>query len=247
MSNPSQPGEQRQRPRTSETGGIRVPSGRKPGATRKKTSKAVYRRRRLVVFGVLIIVIGLVAWGIWQASRPSTTVPTPTPSDGAAPIITEHPDTGETIPPALQVTPAPISEVPPKCTAEDAYVEALTTHTDFGPGAAAQLGIAVTSQIGTPCSINIGTAMQKYTVKSGNDIWWRSTDCQIDGVDQIVTLEPGQRIQTDPFLEWDRVRSAPDTCESNDREQAKPGFYALEVEIGGLVSQKPADFGVWIE
>lgn len=255
MANSSQPGheagqqpaQQRQRPRTSDTGSVRVASTRGSAPRKKPVSKAVYRRRRLFVLIVLLLIIGGVTWGIWQASRPNPGGVAPTPSDAAAPVITEHPETGETIPPALQVTPAPISEVPPKCTGGDVYVEALTTVKDYGPGAAAQLGMRLTSQTGTPCSINIGTATQRYTVKSGDDVWFRSTDCQVEPVDNIVTLEPGQVVQTEPFLDWDRLRSSPETCTNPDRERALPGFYSLEVEVGGFASATPADFGIWDE
>ncbi len=248
MSTPTGSGSRRQqqRPQTSDTGSVRTVN---TGATRT-VSRRVYRRRRIVA-GVLLLLalalIGAAAWGIWKASQPSQGGQTPTPSGSTLPIVTEHPRTGETIPPALQVTPAPSSAVPPKCGADDVHIEALTSATDFGPGAPAELGIQVTSQIGTACSINIGTATQSFTISSGNDVWWRSTDCQVGPSDQIVTLEPGQVVRTDPLLQWDRMRSSAETCTGGDREQAPAGFYRLDVGIANLPADKPADFGVWNE
>lgn len=217
----------------------------KTGTTKtqsRRVSRATYRRRRLVVFGSLILVLGLIVWGVWHATQPANVVATPTGT--AAPIITEHPVTGETIPPALQVTPKPESQVPPRCSGEDVYVEALSLYPDYEPEGWPRLGIRLTNQIGTACSINIGTATQKYTVTQGDVVWWRSTDCQVAGVDHIVSLEAGQVLTTDPFVAWDRYRSAPETCESNEREFAPAGTYAAQVEIGGFSSQEPATFTV---
>lgn len=253
MANSSQPGneagqqpaQQRQRPRTSDTGSVRVASTRGSAPRKKPVSKAVYRRRRLLVLIVLLLIIGGVTWGIWQASRPHPGGVAPTPSDAAGPVITEHPETGETIPPALQVTPAPASQVPPKCTASDVRVEAITSKHDFEPNAPAELGIRLTSQIGTPCSINIGTSTQRYTVRTGDVVYFRSTDCQIEPTDNIVTIEPGQVVQTEPFLQWDRYVSTPETCTDAERSRALQGLYSLDVEIGELASATPAEFGIW--
>ncbi|MNY65604.1 hypothetical protein D3C86_2028970 [compost metagenome] len=92
--------------------------------------------------------------------------------------------------------------------------------------------------------MNVGTSAQSFTVTSGDDIWWRSTDCQSEPSDMIVLIGAGQTVSSAAPLTWDRTRSAVGTCADGNRPMAPGGgaSYHLSVEIGGIASTEPKQF-----
>jgi len=191
--------------------------------------RSVYRRRRLVVglgFVAVLAIILLIfvrpgAGDDQAASDPkpaATTDPAATaPADDAAPTACD---------------PAVVS------------VEAITDEGSYDPGVEPELSLSVTNTGTTPCDLNAGTSTQVFTITSGADVYWTSTDCQTDPADAQVTLEPGVAVSTKTPVVWDRTRSSPETCEITDRE-AVPGegaSYYLSVSVGGVASASPTQF-----
>ena len=87
--------------------------------------------------------------------------------------------------------------------------------------------------------MNVGTATQVFTITSGSDTWWRSTDCQSEPSDMVVLLAAGQTVSSATPLVWDRTRSAVGTCAADANRPKAPGggaSYHLAVEIGGIPS-----------
>jgi len=100
-----------------------------------------------------------------------------------------------------------------------------------------QLSIVLSNEGEDACAMDVGTASQVFTISSGTDVWWRSTDCQSDSNEQIVQLEPGQTVSSVAPLVWDRTRSSTDTCKG-DRAPARSGYYNLVVSVGGIESEE---------
>lgn len=209
----------------------------------------MYRRRRLAVLLALVAVAGLVwlliaqpwrAGGAEGATEPrpvstmsavatspaATSTPTPTASDAVAP----------------EATPSP--QALPVCAAPDVTVEAVTDQGTYAADQNPQMSIRLRNVSASDCSINVGTAAQSFTVTSGNDVWWRSTDCQTESSDMIVTLAAGQEVTSAAPLVWDRTRSAVGTCQDPNRQRAAGdgASYHLAVEIGGIRSTGTAQF-----
>ena len=207
----------------------------------RKHSPSVYRRRRLVVLLGLLLVIAVV-WLLiaqpWRgsaepAARPAVTTATPSPT------------------PTVSVTPTPTPTPTPSgtptigpCDANVMTVESVTDSEVYASGVNPQLSIRLTNTGAVPCVINVGTSSQKFTISSGNDVWWRSTDCQTEPSDMIVTLTPGQVVESTAPLTWDRTRSNVSSCDAGDRERAPGGgaSYHLGVEIGGIASESSKQF-----
>lgn len=160
------------------------------------------------------------------ATPVATQAPTPTPSSSLAPEAT----------PSVQALPA--------CTAPGVTVEALTDQSTYAADQNPQMSIRLRNTTASDCSINVGTAAQSFTVTSGNDVWWRSTDCQTESSDMIVTLAAGQEVTSAAPLVWDRTRSAVGTCQDPNRQRAAGdgASYHLAVEIGGIRSTGTAQF-----
>ena len=192
-------------------------------------ASTVYRRRRLVVgLGVLavLLIIILIVVRPGSGGDPASTA-APAPTGGAAD-------------PASSADPA----AAPACDPAVVQVEAITDQGAYDAGDEPELSLSVTNTGSTPCALNAGTSTQVFTITSGADVYWTSTDCQTDPADAEVTLEPGVAVSTKTPLTWDRTRSSPETCEITDRE-AVPGegaSYYLSVSVGGVESAGPTQF-----
>ena len=192
-------------------------------------ASTVYRRRRLVVgLGVLavLLIIILIVVRPGGGDDPASTA-APAPSDNAA-------DPASTADPAAA----------PACDPAAVQVEAITDQGAYDAGDDPELSLSVTNTGSTPCVLNVGTSTQVFTITSGADVYWTSTDCQSDPADAEVTLQPGAEVSTKTPLTWDRTRSSPETCESTEREPV-PGegaSYYLSVSVGGVESAGPTQF-----
>ncbi len=205
---------------------------------------AVYWRRRLIVFGVLLAVIVLVIVLIVRlASGPGTenTAATPTPTPTATPAPTPAPEASTTAPIDEAATTDPGSAA--ACTADQIRVEAVVNGTSFAADELPQLSLSVTNTGSAACTMNAGTSQQVFTVSSGDEPYWTSTDCQTAPSDQQVLLEPGKTVSSNPPITWDRTRSAPDTCDQpRDPVPAGGASYHLNTSIGGFASADSAQF-----
>jgi hypothetical protein len=205
---------------------------------------AVYWRRRLIVFGVLLAVIVLVIVLIVRlASGPGTenTAATPTPTPTATPAPTAAPEASATAPIDEAATTDPGSAA--ACTADQIRVEAVVNGTSFAADELPQLSLSVTNTGSAACTMNAGTSQQVFTVSSGEEPYWTSTDCQTAPSDQQVLLEPGKTVSSNPPITWDRTRSAPDTCDQpRDPVPAGGASYHLNTSIGGFASADSAQF-----
>lgn len=206
-------------------------------AQRRRTA-AKYRRRRIVVFGGLILVVAAIAVGIWlvivqpwaDAAAEGSSTPAPTASD------TPSPEPSGSDSPAPQSTEEEDSGAAAPCEARDLTIEAVTDADTYAAGEMPQLSISLTNTGAADCTLDVGTATQTFTVSSGSDIWWRSTDCQQNPSSMVVTLAAGQTVPSASPVVWDRTRSSVDTCEQENRPRAPGGgaSYHVAVSIGGF-------------
>lgn len=233
--------------------------------TRRRHSPAVYRRRRLVVLLGLLAVIGLVVWLVvappWRGSAADGPAPvassTPTgdpvatdlpalESDGSAATPTPGPSDATAAPDADAAAgegDAPAAPSAEPCVPGDLLVEAVTDKTEYAAGENPQLSIRLTNN-GDACTLNVGTTGQVFTVMSGNDTWWKSTDCQAEPSDLMVLLEAGQVVTSAAPITWDRTRSSVESCGATERQAAPAAgaLYHLYVSIGGVNSTNTAQF-----
>lgn len=209
-------------------------------------SAAVYRRRRLVaLIGIIVVLLGLGA-GAWAVIAQPWASATPTPTvSSAAPSVDPAESPDPTVEPSADPTEPAAEETPgiAPCQAAAITVEAVTSDA-YASGENPQFSIALTNTGDEDCTINVGTNTQQFTVMSGEDVWWRSTDCQQEPSAMVVTLAAGQTVTSKEPVVWDRTRSATNTCESTDRPRAAGGgaSYHLTVSIGGFDSAVTKQF-----
>jgi hypothetical protein len=224
----------------------RDPVGRLP--------QKVYIRRRLTVLVVLLALIAIVVLVIVRPGSndgpPVAAADTPTPTasstaaaeDAAAAAAAAAADATAATPapdPAPESSPAPAvaeASTPVACAAGAVTITPVTDSDSYVAGQQPQLSLSMTNTSSTPCVINAGTSQQKYTITSGSDTYWTSTDCQVGASDTQALLEPGQTVTSAPFA-WDRTRSTPDTC-GITREAVPAGgaSYHVHVDLAGIPS-----------
>ncbi|MCK2034509.1 hypothetical protein KZC51_00045 [Microbacterium sp. SSW1-49] len=203
-----------------------------------RPSAAVYRRRRVVLLGSLVLFLAAIGVGVWLliaqpwaqgADQPTST---PTTSESETPAAT--PSAGDESPspdPTAPATPAIVA-----CTAKDVEVAAITDADSYAAGVLPKLSISLTNKSTTDCTLDVGSSTQTFTVMSGSDVWWRSTDCQENPSSMIVTLKAGTTVTSKEPVTWDRTRSSVETCDQENRQRAPGGgaSYHVEVAIGGF-------------
>jgi hypothetical protein len=201
------------------------------------TSRAVFRRRRAVAGFVLLALVIVVVLLIWRpgASQGETPVSSPAPTAVAtsgtpAPTATSTP------------TPTPKVKAGAPCQSANVDVEALTDATTYGSGQDPQLSLSITNSGPKSCAIDAGTGKQLFTVTSGTETYWKSSDCQTDPTSKVILLLPGKTV-TSTAISWDRTRSDPATC-NNTRPAVPAGgaSYHLQVSVDGIQSKTSKQF-----
>lgn len=203
-----------------------------------RQSPQVYRRRRLLVLiGLIAVIVAVVliivrpgsSQGDDRGATPSTS-PTTTPA-------TSNPTTIPTEPTAADGDP---------CSPEKILVEAVTDKSAYEAAEQPQLSVTITNTGKNICVLNAGTAQQIFTIKSGEELYWTSTDCQVDAIDAEVSLTPGTPISSAVPIIWDRTRSTPETCDG-PRETVPAGgaSYHLSVSVDGFESAESKQFQLY--
>jgi hypothetical protein len=194
-------------------------------------SKVYWRRRLVVLLGLLAVIVVVVLiivrpGGNAEAQKHDSTD-----------AVSQTPDAGSSTAPTSAGADA-------ACAPEVVTVEAVTDAGDYAADQQPALSLVVTNTGATACTLNVGTAAQVFIVKSGEDVYWTSTDCQTESSDVPFELKPGEPVKSAAPIVWDRTRSAPDTCDSAERDSAPAGgaSYHLSVSIDGVESASSKQF-----
>jgi len=196
-------------------------------------SKVYWRRRLLVGLGILAVIVVIVLIVV----RPGSSSGTPA---------------GTTHTPASRTTPAtdtttiptdPTSASGSPCKAANVKVEPITDAPNYAADQMPKLSVSITNTGSNACKLNAGTSQQVFTITSGTEVYWKSTDCQSDKVDAEVLLQPGKTISSQTPISWDRTRSDPATCQSpRDPVPAGGASYHLATSVGGIESADTKQF-----
>jgi hypothetical protein len=212
---------------------IRNPVGPQP--------KKVYWRRRLVFALVIVAVIVAIILIIVRPGSGGTPAANP-PVSPAATTPASSAAATDALPAAPPTTPSAIdsgSTTAPgevaACAGSDIAIEPITDASSYAAGVLPQLSFSITNKGSAPCKINAGTSQQIYTITSGDETYWVSTDCQTGASDTDAVLEPGVVVTSTPFT-WNRTRSSADTCTQTDLPQVPAGgaSYHLDVQVAGI-------------
>lgn len=199
-----------------------------------QSSKVYWRRRLIVGLGAIAVIVVV----ILIIMRPGSSNGAPVSQPSTTPIATHTADPQSTTIPTAATTASGAA-----CKASDVTVEAITDATSYGAEEMPQLSIAITNNGPKACKIDAGTAKQVYTITSGSELYWKSSDCQTDAVDAEVLLQPGKTVKSQTPIGWDRTRSSPSTCSAQRPEVPAGGAsYHLSTSVDGITSQSTKQF-----
>jgi hypothetical protein len=208
-----------------------------------RQSPKVYRRRRLMVLlGLVAVIVAIVLIIV----RPGSSQGDESDAGGATnPSQTAGPTDGAGTPPTVIPT-EPTAADGDACAAKNIVVEAVTDKTVYEAAEQPQLSVTITNTGKNVCVLNAGTKAQVFTITSGEELYWLSTDCQVDPIDAEVSLAPGTPISSSVPIVWDRTRSSVDTC-GGPREAVPAGgaSYHLSVVVDGFESQATKQFQLY--
>lgn len=194
-----------------------------------------------MVLLLALLIVGSLVWLAvaqpWRgASEAAPDTENPGASATAAPAVTE---------PAPSAEPTPTgAPTPQPCDPKDLEVTGIADQSEYAADQDPRFSIELTNSGDAECLLNVGTTTQRFTVMSGADTWWKSTDCQSEPSDMEVTLDAGQTVTSAEPVVWDRTRSSVDTCDSDSRPAAPASgaSYHLQVEIGGVAAAETTQF-----
>ncbi|WP_271396114.1 hypothetical protein [Neomicrococcus lactis] len=96
------------------------------------------------------------------------------------------------------------------------------------------MSLTVTNAGTVPCSLNVGTSQQEFTITSGNDRIFSTTDCLAKPSNVELVIDAGKS-ETAKFT-WDRNRSTPG-CDPVTLKPA-PGTYVFTAKLGSVQSNR---------
>lgn len=193
--------------------------------------KAVYRRRRLFV-GLVLLLVASVALGgfaavsgaMRSAEQASSTDRNGADGQGAEPEAT----------PSASATPG--TPATPTCDRSLVTVSASTDKAAYAADETPLLSLKVTNGGKVACEVNLGTSQMEYTVTSGSDRIFSSVDCQAESSDLMKTIAPGQS-ETANFP-WQRNRSIPGCGAVSAKPGAGGAYYMFVARLGTKSSTK---------
>lgn len=193
--------------------------------------KSVYLRRRLLVLGGLVAVIVFIVLVI---VKPGSSGGAAAPPDVKLPAEIVSAD-------KAQDKSVKTGELPP-CAAGELVVTPLTDRDSYSDGELPQLSLRVENTGAAACEAQLGTGGMLFTLTSGSDVVWRSTDCQVRPDMRAVILEPKKPLETEAIA-WDRTRSSTETCDvDRDPVGADGSTYHLQVSAAGVPGTGTASF-----
>ncbi|MBN6777129.1 hypothetical protein JRG19_01010 [Pseudoclavibacter alba] len=215
-------------------------------ATPRPSRQTIFRRRRAALVACVVLMLAALVFLVPHlvgsgadstAEAPDTPTASPTPTSVTAQDVAPTPDAGGGA--STATSAAPTAEALQPCIPPEVVLTAKLDAETYSADQQPKLSLVLENTGSKPCTIDVGTAKQVYTITSGADHIWTSTDCQSEARSQPVQLGAGQRLEASPIT-WVKERSAPSSC-SGERPKALPGTYQLTVQMDSLTSE-PARF-----
>ncbi|MCR8670953.1 hypothetical protein [Agrococcus sp. HG114] len=214
--------------------------------TSAKRRAAVRRRRTLL--GLVLVVAAIAAavliWRPWAGADapPPAAVPSESATAATSPSATTPAPTPTPTTPFTPIGGSPSAVTGEPCAPEAVRITPSTDRGSYPAGEPVLLSFTIENVGETPCSLNAGTTVQEYEIRTGDQLVYRWSDCAADVQDNIVELEPATPQSTVP-IEWDRTASSIDTCTAERPQVAAGGTaYSLTVRVGEHASTESTRF-----
>ncbi len=215
----------------------------------RRHSPAVYRRRRLTLAVLVLVVGGLLWWltslavdAIFEDEEPGAGASqgeeaTSQPSEDAASGSSGQ-DDGSDEPPDSSSADSPSGDQTGsgECAPEDIEVRASTGAESYARSDAPLLIMEVENTSSSDCAVDLGTGAQEFSVEHAGEEIFTTAQCGGDTTTLETDLEPGD-VETS-HLTWPLSDSSADCSEP---AEVPSGEYELTVDLDGIRSE-PARF-----
>lgn len=190
--------------------------------------RSVYIKRRIMVLAILV---GIIAVVVLVFVKPG--------SQGGAPDA-QQVEVPKDLPKSK--VKAEAEGEPAACGPDQLVVTPVTDQPGYAEGEQPLLSLTVENIGAAPCVADLGTAGITFTISSGADEVWRSTDCQVDPTSLPIVLDE-KKVETLEGVPWVRERSDPETCDiARDPVAAGGASYHLAATAAGVASTNTAQF-----
>lgn len=229
----------------------------------------IYARRRVAALVVILVLVGLLVWGLtaWarsgsgtatESTAPATpteqittepTVPAPTDEETttSTPTSTKETSASESATASTTASTTASSSTTANAAAKgtcelgDLQIEAQTSEPSYAAGTQPVLYMKVTNPTKADCAINLDTEQLRFEVYTmdNNQRVWSDVDCYPPVIAGEETFKPGEPRMFE--ARWSATGSQPGQC--TDRKPVGEGAYYLHAVIGDNASN-PADFTI---
>ena len=186
----------------------------------------MYWRRRLVVgLGLLAVIVIILLIVFAPKGGKATTASTSSPK-----------------PSTTSSAPAAAAGDAPACAASDITITAKVDQASYSPETQPQLSFSITNDGAAACTMTDGSDVQVFEITSGNEVYWKSTDCQTGKKANTNVIEAGKSLDS-AAIGWDRTRSSTKTCNSTRAAvPANGASYHLTVTVDKMKSANSPQF-----
>lgn len=230
-----------------------------PGPRRSpsRPSPAVYRRRRLVVALLAVVLVAILWWIGSSLAGMITSDDSEEPSAGAGSSASEAEPSEPSEASASESPSSSSAEESPSgsasgspsggssdspaddgtCAASDVEVRASTDQDEYGLQDAPVLQMEVENTGEQPCTLDLGTAEQEYSITHAGKEVFTTAQCDFEGTSLPTELVPDE--PESARLTWPRADSSVDCAEP--AESLPGGVYELRISVSGI-SSDPQEF-----
>ncbi|WKD58142.1 hypothetical protein CAPI_08075 [Corynebacterium capitovis DSM 44611] len=212
----------------------------------------IYRRRRFAAFGIVLVLLALLIWGLtaWARSGssdqgsdtttvvPDTVVTEPTVTVSEETTTASATTTGST---PSTTTSANAAAGKNSCALEDLKISARTSEPSYDAHKQPDFFMTVENPTAVDCVIDLTANQLRFEVynMATNQRVWSDTDCHAAVLTGSETFAPGKPREFEAV--WSRNDSQPGRC--TNRQAVPAGSYYLHAVIGNRASD-PADFAL---
>ena len=176
--------------------------------------RRIYRRRRIVVGVVLVLVLALAGFCVYSIGRGAA-------AGGA--LVGGH-DVGT----ARKAVPDPTPSTGVRDCVEDSISLELSTTAQTVPvGGSIDFAAGIVYSGTVSCLIDGSDANRVLTITSGDDQVWRSDSCPVES--RMLMMAQGEKdIQT---MRWTTIRPGPECADDADLPKAAAGTYMAQLSL----------------
>jgi hypothetical protein len=198
---------------------------------------SVYWRRRLFVFGSIIVLLVLVVITIKVATSGGAdpaaadgTKTAPRPTQPAPSTTSRHSSTAPKTSTSRSSSPRTNTSVPPAtCVVKDLGIAAVVGKTGYRVGDQPLVELQVTNKGSKPCVQDLADKQVELKVYNGESRVWGSHDCKIQSGTSLHTLTPKTPVRV--AITWSGLSSQPGCA--GTRQRVGAGTYTLYAVLSG--------------